>query len=399
MMGWILLLVGTVLAVAGMTAAVGSAVANRMELYRWITTSASGCRGAHALVAAPERIVDAAEGIAILGVLVASVGFRTVLSDGQPGVLLMVVLLVAVPIFLIIVYSLPRAVGRRWAEDVVRWLVPWVDRFAILLAPITPSPLALGSRSNGATASRVDGGQGLILDTKEINVVSGVLAFTERPVREVMTPRTEITAVSLGTSLDDLGRIFAESGHSRIPVYQESLDDIVGMYYAFDLLKLAPGSELQVRDVTMTPGSNRCADLLFEMQRDRHQMSVVLDEYGGTAGIATFEDLLEELVEETVEPLYPMDALEEGGETVIEVVGATPVEDVAARLHTPLPDEAETIGGLLTRAAGRIPHPGERFELAGLEFDVLSATPIRVERVVVRKGLVRPIHLGPGSSN
>lgn len=394
MTGWFLIVGGTLVAALGMVTAVGSACANSMELYRWITTRAHERGGAHALLAAPERITDAAEAIAVVGILVASAGLRVVLANGFSGLLLAAALVGAVPALLVIVYSLPDRIGERWTDGVVRWVVPLVDRSAVLLAPITR--LSPGPHSEGAVVGGIDHGTGQRLDTKELNVVSGVLAFTERPVREVMTPRTDITAVSEGTSVEEVGRVFGESGHSRIPVYHESLDNIVGMYYAFDLLKLSPGSELLVRPVTMAPGSRPCADLLFEMQRERHQMAVILDEYGGTAGIATFEDLLEELVEETVEPLSPVSVKESGEEPVIEVSGATPSEDVAARLHANLPTDAETIGGLLARAAGRIPCAGERYELAGLEFDILAATATRVERVAVRRGTVRTIHLRSG---
>src|SRR5438034_1333768 len=98
--------------------------------------------------------------------------------------------------------------------------------------------------------------------------------------------------------LVDVARMLAESGYSRLPVYRDSLDNIVGVVYAFDLLKVGPDGELPLRPVSVVPASKRCADLLVEMQRERRQFAVVLDEFGGTAGIATFEDLLEELVGE-----------------------------------------------------------------------------------------------------
>ena len=201
-----------------------------------------------------------------------------------------------------------------------------------------------------------------------------------------MTARTEIVAVSEGASIPDVARIVAESGYSRLPVYRDSLDNIVGMVYAFDLLTATAGGALPLRPVVVAPGSKLCADLLFEMQRERRQFAVLLDEFGGTAGILTLDDLLGVLVT-AVFGEAERTALEEGGaaQGVLEVDGSTPASDVAARFAAQLPLAAETVGGLLARLAGRIPRAGERFTLQELEFDVLAAGPTRVDRVVVRR--------------
>ena len=394
MTGWAMLAAGTLLGTIGMTVMVAAAGANRIELYRWITTRAPGARAARVLLAAPDRTVGSAVGIAAAGVLIAGFGLRAVLG-GLPHVLLIVaVVLVVMPLLLTVVYAFPQVAGRRWAEQIVRGLVPWVGWLATVFAPLLPRGSAVRPRADLARP-RSNSGEEKALHADELNLVSGVLAFTERPVREVMTPRTEIVAVREGAPVGTVSSVFAESGYSRMPVYRDSLDNIVGMIYVFDLLKLAPGAELLVRPVTVAPGSRPCADLLFEMQRERHQLAVILDEYGGTAGIATLDDLLAQLVGETFETARSRE--EPGVLTgeVIEVVGTTPPADVAARFDIRLPGDAETIGGLLTHAAGRIPRSGDRYEMAGLEFDILSATATRVERIAVRRGVVPVIHLGP----
>src|SRR6185295_14325063 len=132
----------------------------------------------------------------------------------------------------------------------------------------------------------------------ELVMVGGVMAFSVRPVREVMTPRTDIVAVDEGAALEDIRMVFAQSGYSRIPVYRGTLDEIIGMLHAFDLFKLRPGDPLPIRPVAMAPASRSCGDLLLDMQRERRHLAVLLDEFGGTLGIATLEDLLEELVGE-----------------------------------------------------------------------------------------------------
>jgi len=229
----------------------------------------------------------------------------------------------------------------------------------------------------------------------DLTLVSGVLEFTEHQVREVMTPRTEIVAVAEETPLEDICRVFVESGFSRLPTYRDSLDHIVGIYYALDILKLSPGGHLPIRPVTLVPTTRPCADLLFEMQRERRLVAVVLDEYGGTAGIATMNDLLADLVEETFDTAEAQDYPDVPLPAVIEVAGTAPVDDVADKFGVSLPGSSETIGGLLSTAAGRIPKAGERFELAGLEFDVVEATATRVERVTVRGARVPVIQLRP----
>ncbi len=395
-MSWALLGGGAVLAAAGTTVAVAAAAVSRVELYRWISQRQRAGGSAGALLAVPRRILGAANGLAALGCLVSASGLVALVAPLPLPAALAAALVIGVPAILAVGYGAPRAVGRRWAEPIVKAAVPVLDRLAILLAPLVPGRAE--SRPKAALAALLESDDDSLETEEALSVLSGVLAFTERPVREIMTPRTEIVAVREGASLDEVGRLFAESGYSRVPVYRESLDDIIGMYYALDFFKVSPGAELPVRPVAVAPGSKQCADLLFEMQRERHQFAVLLDEYGGTAGIATFQDLLGELVEEIFNDTHAAAGAASDAVELAEVTGATPSEDLEARFEVTLPARAETVGGLLARAAGRIPQAGERFVLGDLEFDVLEATPVRVERVVVRRGAPPPVHLGGGTA-
>jgi CBS domain containing-hemolysin-like protein len=394
---WVVLGIGMVLSALGTMAVVSAGVVSRIELYRWITQKAPGSRAARALLAAPERTIGSALGLAAMGALLAGTALPALVRNVPLPLLLAVVLLVAAPAFLVCVYAFPRAAGRRWAESLIRDIVPTIERFSPIFAPVVPRASTVRPRADLAREPTAPESN-TVSATDELEVLSGVLAFSERPVREVMTPRTDIIAMREAAPLDDVARVFAESGYARLPVYRESLDNIIGMFYAFDLLKLLPGTELEVRHVTMVPGSIPCADLLFQMQRDRHQMAVVLDEYGGTAGIASLQDLLNELVEEAFEPLHLLADDDQAPADVIDVPGTESAEDVAERFGIALPASDETIGGLLTRAAGRIPVAGERYELAGLEFDVLAATATRVERVVVRRGRISTVQLSAEGS-
>jgi putative hemolysin len=235
---------------------------------------------------------------------------------------------------------------------------------------------------------------GLTTDS-ELVLVGGVMTFTQRPVREVMTPRTDIVAIAEDAALDDITLVFAQSGYSRIPVYRGTLDEIIGMLHAFDLFKLRLGDPLPIRPVAMAPASRSCGDLLLDMQRERRHLAVLLDEFGGTLGIATLEDLLEELVGEIFdEHDEGVQAPAAGSATVFETDGTTPASAVSERFGVTLPaGQASTIGGLVAELAGRIPNAGERFTLLGLEFDVVQSSPTRIERLLIRPGPAAPVPL------
>jgi putative hemolysin len=266
-----------------------------------------------------------------------------------------------------------------------------MERAAVLFAPFIPTR---DPTTRGALAAVITGDTSVIAATDEIEVVSGVLAFSDRPVAELMTPRTAVVALPEGMLAAEAAHVFVQSGYSRYPVYRGSLDDIVGAAHAFDLLAAAPDQAVRVRSVLSVPGTRRAADLMLEMQRGGTHLAVVLDEFGGTAGLVTFEDLLRDLVSEVLEgPPHP-DTTDAGPPALVETDGSTPVSALIERLGAgPTVGDAQTVGGLLMQALGRIPRAGERFVLGGWEFDVLAASAMRVERVVVRRTPARTVVL------
>lgn len=389
MSGWALVIMGSLLAAFGTAAGVGAAGLSRLELTRWVSLRLRGAAVAGALLGRPGRILGTANLIATVGTLLVALGLAGVLRMTPPLLLSASVVLLAVPLYSAAAYALPRALALRWPEPIVRAAVPLVDRVGRALALLLPTSTAPGATLT--TMLRAGGGADLF-ERDELAVLSGLLAFTERPVKEVMTARTDLVAVAEGASPEEAARIFAESGYSRLPVYRDTPDNIIGMVYVFDLLKAPPAGELRLRPVLSVPASKRCADLLFEMQRERRQLATVLDEFGGTAGITTLEDLLNALVGEifkTPRAEGGPDALEID---VVEATGATHTAELAARFNVGMPSGSETVGGLLSRVAGRIPRTGERLTFHGLEFDILAATPTHVERVVVRR---TPVPLTP----
>ncbi|HEY9181466.1 MAG TPA: hemolysin family protein [Candidatus Baltobacteraceae bacterium] len=211
-----------------------------------------------------------------------------------------------------------------------------------------------------------------VLEEQEREMIHSVIEFGDTIVREVMTPRPNIIAVSIDESPRKALDIVIAEGYSKLPVYQDSKDDIVGMVHDRELLiSLANGSlsstplRVLMRPVTHVPENKKIAELLREMQRDKFTMAIVVDEYGGTAGLVTMEDLLEEIVgeirdehdEEEEEPVRMI------GDREAIVDSGVNIEDVNAKLGTHLPhEEFETIGGFTVGLFGRLPTEGEEVE-------------------------------------
>ncbi len=392
---WTIFSIGLLLAIFGAVAGTALVSLSRLELTRAVAAQLKGATGSISWLAEMEQYLSVTAILTALGVIVVGAAIPALLTGFTLSAMALLLVLGAVPSVILAGYLIPRWLARPRAEALRNFVVPLlrpVSRFVGLLLPARPVPGAGELRAvwrEGAAA-------GLAVDD-ELIMVGGVMTFTERPVREVMTPRTNLVAVSEDDSLDDITQVFAQSGYSRLPVYRGTLDEIVGMLHAFDLFKLKPGDRLPVRPVAQAPASRTCGDLLLDLQRERRHLAVVLDEFGGTLGIVTLEDLLEELVGEIFDEYDTQAQGEAGtGPLVFEADGSTPISAIEERFEVALPSaRTSTASGLLTELAGRIPQPGERFLVRGLEFDVIQAGPTRVERVVIRRGPPAPIVLAP----
>ena len=232
--------------------------------------------------------------------------------------------------------------------------------------------------------------------SEELVMVGSVITFAQRPIREVMTARTELVAIPEGAGQDEIRAAFTQSGYSRLPVYRQTPDDIVGMVHVLDLLKVGPGERVPVRPVAAAPASRSSGDVLLDMQRERRHLTVVLDEFGGTLGIVTLEDLLEAMVGEIFDEhdettdrraVAPSPAL-------WETEGGASLSQLEERFGVSLPAGAsQTIGGRLTELLGRFPLVGERLTVNGLDVDVVAATPTKLERLLIRRAAFRTIPL------
>jgi len=223
-------------------------------------------------------------------------------------------------------------------------------------------------------------------------LIENVVEFSGTLVREVMTPRTEMVTAEVTASLTELVSVAVRSNRSRIPVTEGGADHVVGMVHVRDLLGLLPpprgeaGFSSVIRPVLVVPETKPAFELLREMQAQGLQMAIVVDEYGGTAGLVTIEDLLEELVGEIAdehEVRRPDLIGQQDGSYLVR--GSYPIFDLADRLGVSMPDvDADTVGGLVIALLGRLPEPGESVEVAGLHLEVAEADRRRVRRVRVR---------------
>ena len=380
------------LLLAGTSAAIGVAAAavSQVELTRWVAYKLRGAGGAVGALENPGRVLATANALTTLGTLCAAAALPALLAETTPTVLGVITVALGVPVFVSATFVVPRVVGRRWAEPIVARALPRLEQLGKVLAPFIPARDPSKRTTLAAVLTSAD--TQALASADELAVVSGVLAFADRPVRELMTPRTAIVALPEGLVAAEAAHVCLQSGYSRYPVYRGSLDEVVGVAHAFDLLRLAPDAPVPVRPTLMVPGTTRAADLMLEMQRGRSHLAVVLDEFGGTAGLVTFEDLLRDLVSEIFEPEPPPPEAAPPPR-VAELEGSAPASRLEEVLGVTLDARAQTVGGLLVEALGRIPRPGERFALNGLEFDILAATATRVERVAVRPGPVRTVPL------
>ena len=389
---FLLLVLGLGLAAASAAVGVGAAAVSQVELTRWVSYKLRGAGAAARLLENPGRVLATANALTTLGVICAAAALPALLMQTTLTFLGIFTVAVGFPLFVSAAYLVPRVVGRRWAEPIVRRAVPWMERAGRVLAPFIPRREPSTRTTLAAVLSSAD--TATLASVDEIAVVSGVLAFGDRPVKELMTPRTAIVAIPEGMLAAEAAHVFAQSRYSRFPVYRSSLDEIVGVAHAFDLLQLQPEDPVRVRPALVVPGSKRAADLMLEMQRGGSHLAVVLDEFGGTAGLVTFDDLLQELVAEIFEEPHAPAAAGEAPVRIVELEGSAPAARLEDSFGLPMGQRGvETVSGLLTQALGRIPKPGERFLVKGLEFDVLAATATRVERVAVRPGPVRTVSL------
>jgi CBS domain containing-hemolysin-like protein len=231
------------------------------------------------------------------------------------------------------------------------------------------------------------------IEREEKELIHSIFEFGDTIVREVMVPRPDVVAIESDKTLRDVQAAVLQHGFSRIPVFTEDLDDVVGIVFAKDVLKaLHQGkSDLPLRDVVrephFVPESKKVADLLREMQQEKFHLSLVTDEYGSVSGIVTLEDLLEELVGEIADEYDTEEPeLEEVSENVFRVDGKMSIDEVNEILDAELPDEEwDTVGGLMLGLMGSIPDEGEDVTFQNLTFRAERVNGRRIIKILITR--------------
>ncbi len=315
------------------------------------------------------------------------------------------VLLLAMVLFVVVSEQLvPSALVRRDAGRTLELLLPSFDLVLRVVGPVTGGLLRLARpprvRSNGGGVADPAGPSGETADpeavadeTEERKLLQSVVDFGGTLVREVMTPRPDIVAIAHDATVAEFRVLFAEEEYSRIPVYKDNLDNVLGFVFAKDLVTLdgVQGTSRIVpqllRPAHVVPEGKRVAELLRELQVKQVQSAIVVDEYGGTAGLVTIEDLLEEIVGE-IRDEYDDESepiVDEGDGTFV-FLATVSVGDMVERLGVSVErDGFETVGGYLLTRLGRVPTVGETLEIDGLVVEVLEAERRRVRKVRVHR--------------
>ncbi|HET9348715.1 MAG TPA: hemolysin family protein [Arthrobacter sp.] len=309
----------------------------------------------------------------------------------------------------VIVGVSPRQLGRVHSAGLVRFSAPLIRWLCWVLGPIPGWLVTLGSAvAPGAPADNeaffseeefrelVDRAtESDVIEDNEAEMIQSVFDFGDTLVRSVMVPRTDILCIDSGSSLHRAMSLFLRSGYSRIPVIGENTDQVLGIVYLKDVAavihNLAPGEEPPVvdelaREVRYVPDSKPVSELLRELQKESTHVAIVIDEYGGTAGLVTLEDLIEEIVGEIVDE-YDTESAEavELGDGSYRVSARMSIEDLGELFDLELDDdEVDTVGGLLAKALGRVPIVGSTVEVHGLSLraDRLEGRRNRVSHII-----------------
>jgi putative hemolysin len=348
----------------------------------------------------------------LLGVVIATATALLARVIGVQAAHTVTVVVLSVVTFVVICELLvPVAIVFRNPERVLELLLPsftpvakalrpfskWIARAVSLIkreqpgvvaAPDVAAEEAKEPPTAYADATQQDG----LIEGEERRLLQSIVDFGDTLVREVMTPRPDIVAIREEATIGKLRELFREQEYSRFPVYKGSLDNIAGFVFIKDLVLLDAGDDDKplrplVRPAVVVPETKRVPELLQQFQRQQAQCAIVVDEYGGTAGLVTIEDLLEEIVGE-IRDEYDVESeqiVDEGNGRFV-FSGMVDIDEVAQRLNVQIEREGfETVGGYLMSHLGRVPAVGERFDVDGLSVEVLDAERRRVTKVRIAR--------------
>ncbi|MGD0863232.1 MAG: hemolysin family protein [Candidatus Limnocylindrales bacterium] len=385
-----------------------------------------GARRVRLLVQDPARYLAVAQiGVTFVGFLASAyaavnladrlaVALRGVpiIEDYSAGIALLLVTILLSLFFIVFGELIPKTLALARPDRVALALAGPIDVLGRILAPLVSLLTWLTSKISGGFGADVArqaqigteelkliverGGEQGILEAEEEQMISAVIGLGERRLHEVMVPRTDMTALPVTAGMDEAIDAFIREGHSRIPVYKETIDEIVGVLYAKDLLPFLKGTDQKpnlrklLRPPLFVPESMSIDDLLHQLQRRKVHLAIVLDEYGGTAGMVTIEDLIEEIVGE-IQDEYDVEEpmIERVSDHEARIDGRASVDDLGELFDLELAgledsEEYDTVGGLIYHRIGGVPRPGDevRLEEQGLTLTVESTDGRRVGKVL-----------------
>ena len=336
---------------------------------------------------------------ALIGITVLVTGFF--IGSGLPRTLVLTFFTV-LPIFFIFREAIPNIIARKNPERVLLALLPAFRVYGKLVSPISrPLTKLVGAflvddETGEEEAASEEEVQAFIETGEEVGIregdegrmVQSIVDLGDKMVREIMTPRPEIVSIRREATLAELGNLFAAEKVSRIPVYGDDPDHVVGLVFAIDFVAYRESSsdsaiEPLIRKVEFVPETKKVADLLRELQRNQSTLAMVVDEYGGTSGLVSVEDILEEIVGDIHDEFDEVDQeIVEEGAGIYLVSGKADIDNVKDRLQLEVNGGGfETVSGFLLDSLGRLPQAGEVIDFGGMKIEVVDAEGHRVNKV------------------
>ncbi len=350
----------------------------------------------------------------ILASSIATILFLDIIGQEHKDTAAALATVVMTTLILIFGEITPKIYARENTEKVFKFTIPVIKALSVVFSPIVKILMALSNvliRLRGGEAMSdapfiteediVDavraGQEAGVIEEEEGRIVKRTFELRKTPVKEIMTPRVEIVAIEEGKSIKELMEIIREEEYSRIPVYRETIDKIVGICYAKDVLSLIDEKGCQIiekvkvedimKDPIFVPETMMISDILDMFRSRKVHMAIVVDEFGGTAGLVTLEDIIEELIGEIFDE-YDKDEtvgikkLEDG---TYLIDASTPINDIEREIGVEFPKtEYETLAGYLLELFRRIPSTGEEIAVGNFEFKIVASSRNRIEKVLMR---------------
>ena len=384
----------------------------RIRIEHLVNTEVKGARRVARMIERPEKLLSTI----LLGnnfVNIAATALATFLAihiwGEQWGILIATIGLTT--ILLVFCETTPKTIATQHAErlslifarpiEVLSWLLTpfvlvlsWIASGFSKLAGGTPVPRSLASEDEIRTMISVGHKEGTV-EKEEAEMLHKVFDFGNRPVHEAMVPRPEVVCIEKGSKLADFLNLYAESPLSRFPVYQENMDNVVGILSVKDvLMALANGTmdresiiDDLVRPAYFTPETKRISELFAEMQNKNYRMAIVIDEFGGTAGIVSLSRLVEEIVgpvgDEFAEAEKEYETI---NEYTFQIDGGMRIEEANEEMDLELPSgDYETVAGFVLNLLGHIPKPGEQLRYKGLKLGITEMRGVKIEKILLTK--------------